>query len=193
MLAMALGTWESLLQLTKAVFTSRQDTLLVLEAKRRVGGVQNAERRTVESAPLRSPSGDQRLRVSSADLRALGCAENKACFDVSWREASKMTPGDLDEPAKLVARGEQPVSVDGLIVPRGRSVELFDGSQVSILTERGNGRYGTSLIMEARFERGGACAFGTHRRGALGARASGVQPATSGAETRRAMSAHQPT
>mmetsp|Transcript_2980 Transcript_2980/g.6950 ORF Transcript_2980/g.6950 Transcript_2980/m.6950 type:complete len:138 (-) Transcript_2980:178-591(-) len=106
---------------------------------------------------LRRPSCfDHHLEVGRDDLQKLGCEENDVQFDVTWPQV-EAKPGALEAPSQLVTVGAQPVSVDGFIIPPGHSAELFDGSQVSVLREQGNGRYGVDLIMVARF-------IGGHRR-----------------------------
>mmetsp|Transcript_9522 Transcript_9522/g.22453 ORF Transcript_9522/g.22453 Transcript_9522/m.22453 type:complete len:179 (-) Transcript_9522:137-673(-) len=126
----------------------RRHTTLVLVVKYRTDS-RGAVAGMLVFTPTQPLCGNHCLEVRRDDLQKLGCGENEAHFKVSWPQVAK--PGTWDAPSQLVTSGAQPVSVDGFIVPCGHSAELFDGSQVSVLREQGDGRYGVDLIMVARF------------------------------------------
>jgi len=135
----------------------RPQSRLVLETRR--SGSLAASEAPIPALELKpcAALGDSRcVKVDTTALKRLGSGESSAHFEVVWREQSVDSPCSNQAQGALTALGEQPISVDGWIVPRGERVELFDGSQISLLTEQEKGRYTVSLIMGARFVTGSA-------------------------------------
>merc|ERR1712039_63738 len=82
-------------------------------------------------------------------LSTVGCAG----FRLTWSERTPPKKPMRHFGHKLQVVGDYAVSVDGIIVPKLSSAEVYEGSQISLMRqETGTDKYVVLMILRAHFE-----------------------------------------
>lgn len=106
--------------------------------------------------PIRSDIGLCSVEVGRETLALLGflSACRDMCFKVFWKEHSHHDKSVRDNGHKLEALGDYSIAVDGIIIPRHDSCDIYEGSQITLMTKQSDkDKYVVLLILQVHFER----------------------------------------